>query len=107
MTDVGMTRRNLDTIPAALNLVLHEALWQCRENPPTDWSSDAYYLLQRPDLAVQAEHSNHVNSTKLITIFLPQLVATILLNNQLTRIIPIGEFLKCIYVYNSRSILFF
>lgn len=55
MTDIGLTRRNLDSIPAALNLVLHEALWQCRENPPTDWGSDSYYLLQRPDLAVQAE----------------------------------------------------
>lgn len=60
MTEMGITRRDLDKIPAAVNLLIHEALWQCRENPPTDWSSYSYYLLQRPDLAVQAQHSTQV-----------------------------------------------
>lgn len=56
MTQLDITRRDLDNVPAAINFIFHETLWKCRENPPTDWTSDAYFLIQRPDLAVQANY---------------------------------------------------
>ncbi|XP_018321370.1 anaphase-promoting complex subunit 1 isoform X3 [Agrilus planipennis] len=55
MTEMGITNKEMDTLPSGINLLLHDALWQCRENPPPDWSAKAYNLLQRPDLAAQAQ----------------------------------------------------
>lgn len=66
MTQLGITRRDLDNVPSAINFIFHEVLWQCRENPPTDWSAEAYFLIQRPDLAVQANcgKKNYMNTEK-------------------------------------------
>ncbi|XP_017782212.1 PREDICTED: anaphase-promoting complex subunit 1 [Nicrophorus vespilloides] len=55
MAELGITTRDLETYPAGVNFVLHDALWRCRENPPTDWPPEAFNLLQRPDLASQAQ----------------------------------------------------
>lgn len=65
MTQLDITRRDLDNVPAAINFVFHETLWQCRENPPTDWTAEAYFLIQRPDLAVQANYGKkHLMSSE-------------------------------------------
>lgn len=66
MTQLDITRRDLDNVPAAINFIFHEILWQCRENPPADWSAEAYFLIQRPDLAVQANYGkkSFTNSEK-------------------------------------------
>lgn len=55
MTEMGITSRDLDSFPSGINFLLHDALSQCRENPPADWSANAYNLLHRPDLAAQTE----------------------------------------------------
>ncbi|KAK5650992.1 hypothetical protein RI129_002021 [Pyrocoelia pectoralis] len=55
MTEMGVTNRDLDTYPIGIKLLLYGALWKCREKPPVDWSPEAYNLLQRTDLAAQAE----------------------------------------------------
>ncbi|EEZ99272.2 anaphase-promoting complex subunit 1 [Tribolium castaneum] len=58
MTSKKMTVRDLDTLPPAIYLLIYSTLWKCRDNPPSDLPSDAYYLLWRDDLAVQA-HKFH------------------------------------------------
>ncbi|XP_044258257.1 anaphase-promoting complex subunit 1 [Tribolium madens] len=55
MTSKKITIRDLDTLPPAIYLLIYSTLWKCRDNPPSDLSSDAYYLLWRDDLAVQAQ----------------------------------------------------
>lgn len=62
MTQLNITRKHLDTIPVAIDFLIHQVLWACRENPPTDWSVDAYYLIQRPDLAAQAFYDKNYDS---------------------------------------------
>lgn len=44
----------MDTLPFGIYFLLYNALWQFRENPPSDWPAEAYYLLWREDLAAQA-----------------------------------------------------
>lgn len=61
MTNMGITSRDLDSYPTAINLLLYNALWQCRENPPTNWANNAYNLLQRYDLAAHSELLKKVN----------------------------------------------
>lgn len=60
MTEMGLTNRELETYPIAVNLLLYDAIWQSRENPPSDWPAESYTLLQRPDLATQAQVSEKV-----------------------------------------------
>uniref|UniRef100_A0A1Y1M734 Uncharacterized protein n=1 Tax=Photinus pyralis TaxID=7054 RepID=A0A1Y1M734_PHOPY len=55
MTEMGVTNRDLDTYPIGIKLLFYGALWKCRESPPVNWSPEAYNLLQRTDLAAQAE----------------------------------------------------
>lgn len=57
MTDMGLTNRELETYPPSVIFLLHDAIWQSRENPPSDWPAESYTLLQRPDLAAQAQVS--------------------------------------------------
>ncbi|KAJ8932971.1 hypothetical protein NQ314_014302 [Rhamnusium bicolor] len=54
MVDMKITTRYLDTLPIGIYFLFYNALWKCRENPPSDWPADAYYLLWREDLAAQA-----------------------------------------------------
>lgn len=55
IVELGITSRDMDSFPIAIKLLLHEALFKCRENPPSDWPASAYNLLQRNDLAAQKE----------------------------------------------------
>lgn len=65
MTEAGIKSCDLDSFPIGINLLLHNALWLCREQPPMDWNSDMYNLLLRLDLANQAE-SNDKNKDSSI-----------------------------------------
>lgn len=38
-------------LPAALSLVLNDAIHRVREDPPADWPEDAYRSIGRQDLA--------------------------------------------------------
>lgn len=55
MAERGFTRREIENLPPSLNLLLHEALWQCRDNPQPVWPVSIYELLERMDLATQNE----------------------------------------------------
>lgn len=55
MTELGITSRCLDSLPAGVSFLLYSALWKCRESPPKEWSTECYSLLNRLDLVCQAE----------------------------------------------------
>lgn len=55
MTEMNITMRVLDTLPVGISLLLYDALWACRENPPADWPAEAYNLLWRSDLVAQSQ----------------------------------------------------
>lgn len=61
MTEMGLTNRELETYPPAVNFLTYNAIWKSRENPPSDWPAESYTLLQRPDLAAQAQVVEKVN----------------------------------------------
>ena len=44
-----------DILVDGVSLLLKEAMFQCREQPPGDWSKAAYTLIGREDLARQYE----------------------------------------------------
>ncbi|CAG9815252.1 unnamed protein product, partial [Phaedon cochleariae] len=54
MVDMKITTSYLETLPHAIYFLFYNALWKCRENPPSNWPAEAYYLLYREDLAAQA-----------------------------------------------------
>lgn len=47
----GVTRRELQTFPAGIALLLNDAIYSCRRDPPSDWPESAYRLIVRQDLA--------------------------------------------------------
>lgn len=53
IAELGITPRDMDSYPISIKLLLNDALYHCRQNPPSDWSTAAYNLLQRNDLAAQ------------------------------------------------------
>ncbi|XP_034233098.1 anaphase-promoting complex subunit 1 [Thrips palmi] len=55
MVEMGFDRKDLQTLPSAILLLLSDALYQARENPPRDWPHAAYKLIARQDLASQYE----------------------------------------------------
>ncbi|XP_044756444.1 anaphase-promoting complex subunit 1 isoform X2 [Coccinella septempunctata] len=61
MTQMNITTQVLNTLPFGLYLFFYDALWKCRENPPTDWPTEAYLLIQREDLAYISNLSNKVD----------------------------------------------
>jgi hypothetical protein len=52
----GMTRRELQTLPAGIALLLNDAIYSCRSDPPSNWPESAYRLIVRQDLAAQCCH---------------------------------------------------
>lgn len=50
MVSLGKDKDYLSKIPQAINLYLWDALLNCRESPPADWSADCYNLIGRMDL---------------------------------------------------------
>lgn len=60
MTEMNITTKVLDSLPVGISLLLYDALWTCRENPPTSWTAAAYNLMWRADLAAQSQISKLV-----------------------------------------------
>jgi hypothetical protein len=54
-----MTKQELDNLPSGLNFVLSNIIYQCRENPPTNWPLLAYELIDRQDLAALGKNVWH------------------------------------------------
>lgn len=52
----GITRRELQTLPAGIALLLNDAIYSCRSDPPSDWPESAYRLIVRQDLAAHCCH---------------------------------------------------
>ncbi|XP_069677644.1 anaphase-promoting complex subunit 1 isoform X2 [Periplaneta americana] len=60
MAEMGITRRELQTLPASIALLLNDAIYSCRSSPPPDWPESAYRLIVRQDLAAQCCRPKHV-----------------------------------------------
>nr|XP_022911717.1 anaphase-promoting complex subunit 1 [Onthophagus taurus] len=69
MTHLGITNRELETYPSSIYLILYDTIWLCRENPPNDWPTECYTLLQRPDLTALTLITNKENKSESIPIF--------------------------------------
>lgn len=59
----GITPRDIDNLPPALALALITIFGECKGDPPTDWSPNAYHLVMREDLALQTEIADTIKST--------------------------------------------
>ncbi|XP_011495610.1 PREDICTED: anaphase-promoting complex subunit 1 [Ceratosolen solmsi marchali] len=55
----GMNKQQLDNLPSGINFVLSNIIYQCRENPPTNWPLLAYELIDRQDLAALGKNISH------------------------------------------------
>ncbi|KAJ0176308.1 hypothetical protein K1T71_008482, partial [Dendrolimus kikuchii] len=59
----GMTPRDIDNLPPALALLLLTVFSRCKAEPPVEWPAEAYNLVMREDLALQAEIAQTITST--------------------------------------------
>ncbi|RMC08037.1 hypothetical protein DUI87_15509 [Hirundo rustica rustica] len=54
MTSVGFTLRDLESLPFGVALPIRDAIYQCREQPASDWPEAVCLLIGRQDLFKQA-----------------------------------------------------
>uniref|UniRef100_A0A803V0C3 Anaphase-promoting complex subunit 1 n=1 Tax=Ficedula albicollis TaxID=59894 RepID=A0A803V0C3_FICAL len=54
MTSVGFTLRDLESLPFGVALPIRDAIYQCREQPASDWPEAVCLLIGRQDLSKQA-----------------------------------------------------
>ncbi|XP_035256642.1 anaphase-promoting complex subunit 1 isoform X2 [Anguilla anguilla] len=54
LTTAGFTLKDLDSVPFGIALPIRDAIYQCREQPCSDWSEDVCLLIGRQDLTKQA-----------------------------------------------------
>ncbi|NXX64497.1 APC1 protein, partial [Spizella passerina] len=54
MTSVGFTLRDLESLPFGVALPIRDAIYQCREQPSSDWPEAVCLLIGRQDLSKQA-----------------------------------------------------
>ncbi|XP_013191577.1 anaphase-promoting complex subunit 1 [Amyelois transitella] len=59
----GMTPRDVDNLPPAIGLLLLTIFTRCKAEPPVDWPVEAYNLVMREDLSLQAEIAETIKST--------------------------------------------
>lgn len=50
----GFTLKDLESVPFGVALPIRDAIYQCREQPCSDWSEDVCLLIGRQDLTKQA-----------------------------------------------------
>lgn len=53
----------MDNLPPAVGLLLLTIFSRCKAEPPVDWPVEAYNLIMREDLALQAEVADTLKST--------------------------------------------
>ena len=46
----GLTAEKVNALPFGISLLLRDAIFRSRWSPPSDWSEEAYRLIDRPDL---------------------------------------------------------
>ncbi|XP_039313778.1 anaphase-promoting complex subunit 1 isoform X3 [Solenopsis invicta] len=54
--EMDMKKEDLETLPPAVSLMIRDVMHRCRENPPSNWPTHAYELIDRQDLAVLDKH---------------------------------------------------
>ncbi|XP_043916095.1 anaphase-promoting complex subunit 1 [Protopterus annectens] len=54
LTDTGFSLRDLDSLPFGVALPIRDAIYQCREQPSSDWPETVFLLIGRQDLTKQA-----------------------------------------------------
>ncbi|XP_046885397.1 LOW QUALITY PROTEIN: anaphase-promoting complex subunit 1 [Hypomesus transpacificus] len=54
LTSAGFTLKDLESVPFGVALPIRDAIYQCREQPCSDWSEDVCLLIGRQDLTKQA-----------------------------------------------------
>ncbi|XP_071867310.1 anaphase promoting complex subunit 1 isoform X1 [Bombus fervidus] len=65
--ELGMNKKDLETLPPGISLLLKDIMYRCRERPPSNWPMEAYELVDRQDLSALGEHlkssvSNHLEN---------------------------------------------
>ncbi|XP_063980252.1 anaphase-promoting complex subunit 1 [Diachasmimorpha longicaudata] len=54
--EMGMSKKDLETLPPGVSLMLKDVMHRCRERPPSTWPPQAYELVDRQDLAALEKH---------------------------------------------------
>ncbi|XP_063774168.1 anaphase-promoting complex subunit 1 isoform X1 [Pseudophryne corroboree] len=54
MTDIGFSLRDLESLPFGIALPIRHAIYQCRQQPASDWPEPVCLLIGRQDLSKQA-----------------------------------------------------
>nr|XP_037873049.1 anaphase-promoting complex subunit 1 isoform X2 [Bombyx mori] len=60
----GITTRDIDNLPPAVALLLLSVFSRCKAEPPLDWPAEAYNLVMREDLAIQAEIAETIKNNR-------------------------------------------
>ncbi|XP_060532637.1 anaphase-promoting complex subunit 1 isoform X2 [Cylas formicarius] len=55
MVEMKLDTKYIETLPAGVAFLIYNALWKCRERPPSDWPVEAYRLVGRDDLVAHAQ----------------------------------------------------
>ncbi|XP_056423181.1 anaphase-promoting complex subunit 1 [Hyla sarda] len=58
MTDIGFSLQDLESIPFGVALPIRHAIYQCRQEPASDWPEPVCLLIGRQDLSKQACQGN-------------------------------------------------
>lgn len=59
-----MTKEDLDVLPPAISLMMRDVMHRCRECPSTNWTTQAYELIDRQDLAALDKRSKQSSKLK-------------------------------------------
>ncbi|KAG1696502.1 Anaphase-promoting complex subunit 1 [Nymphon striatum] len=51
MTTLGFNKQDLINLPSGIAVPLYDSIFQTRENPPSEWTSETFSLIEREDLA--------------------------------------------------------
>ncbi|KAJ8250814.1 hypothetical protein COCON_G00227360 [Conger conger] len=62
----GFTLKDLDCVPFGIALPIRNAIYQCREQPCSDWSEDVCLLIGRQDLTKQAHEVTLAKSSSTV-----------------------------------------
>lgn len=58
-----MNKKDLETLPPGVSLLLKDIMYRCRERLPSNWPMQAYELVDRQDLSeLDKSPSNHLEN---------------------------------------------
>ncbi|KAM8947728.1 anaphase-promoting complex subunit 1 isoform 2-T2 [Pelodytes ibericus] len=71
MTNIGFTLRDLESLPFGVALPIRHAIYQCRQQPASDWPEAVCLLIGRQDLSKQACEGNLPKAKSVSTAQVP------------------------------------